>query len=126
MLSQMLFNLFMLLSIILAICLKSFSLKIDLRPLTKVQPSTPTEMSEVCYSSDDPEIRILLTGRHGSGQSSSANTILGEKMFKVKKHDTEICEGKTQIGEKQSNLCKMKKRSWIILKIYLVLKLRNT
>ncbi|KAL1279117.1 hypothetical protein QQF64_025790 [Cirrhinus molitorella] len=75
--------------------------EIDLRPLTKVQPATPTEMSEVCYSSDDPEIRILLVGRFGSGQSSSANTILGEKMFGVKKHETEICEGKTQIGEKQ-------------------------
>ncbi|XP_050957896.1 GTPase IMAP family member 8-like [Labeo rohita] len=58
-------------------------------------------MSEICYSSDDPEIRILLVGRYGSGQSSSVNTILGEKKFKVKKHETEICEDKTQIGEKQ-------------------------
>ncbi|XP_016402346.1 GTPase IMAP family member 4-like, partial [Sinocyclocheilus rhinocerous] len=58
-------------------------------------------MSEICYSPDDPEIRILLIGRYGSGQSSSGNTILGEKRFKVKRHETEICEDKTQIGEKR-------------------------
>ncbi|XP_016305878.1 GTPase IMAP family member 8-like [Sinocyclocheilus anshuiensis] len=58
-------------------------------------------MSEICYSPDDPEIRILLIGRYGSGQSSSGNTILGEKRFKVKRHETEICEDITQIGEKR-------------------------
>ncbi len=40
-------------------------------------------------------------GRFGSGQSSSGNTILGEKRFKLKKHESEVCEGKTHIGEKQ-------------------------
>ncbi|KAL1279578.1 hypothetical protein QQF64_026251 [Cirrhinus molitorella] len=50
---------------------------------------------------DDPVIRILLMGRFGSGQSSSGNTIVGEKKFKLKKHETEVCEGQTQIGGKQ-------------------------
>ncbi|XP_067219469.1 GTPase IMAP family member 8-like [Chanodichthys erythropterus] len=58
-------------------------------------------MSEICFSPDDPEIRILLMGRFGSGASSSGNTIVGEKRFKIKKHESEVCEGKTQIGEKQ-------------------------
>ncbi|XP_077058553.1 GTPase IMAP family member 8-like [Siphateles boraxobius] len=58
-------------------------------------------MSEICSSSDDPMVRILLMGRYGSGTSSSGNTIVGEKRFKVKKHESEVCEGKTQIGEKQ-------------------------
>ncbi|XP_077058447.1 uncharacterized protein LOC143711044 [Siphateles boraxobius] len=58
-------------------------------------------MSEICSSSDDPVVRILLMGRYGSGTSSSGNTIVGEKRFKVKKHESEVCEGKTQIGEKQ-------------------------
>ncbi|XP_016117065.1 GTPase IMAP family member 8-like [Sinocyclocheilus grahami] len=58
-------------------------------------------MSAISSSPDDPEIRILLMGRYGSGQSSSGNTILGEIMFKVKKHETEVCEFKTQIDGKQ-------------------------
>ncbi|KAL0199042.1 hypothetical protein M9458_007582 [Cirrhinus mrigala] len=50
-------------------------------------------------SSDDPAIRILLMGRNASGRSSSGNTILRENKFK--KHESEVCEGQTQIGEKQ-------------------------
>ncbi|XP_048039291.1 LOW QUALITY PROTEIN: immune-associated nucleotide-binding protein 9-like [Megalobrama amblycephala] len=58
-------------------------------------------MSEICSSPDDPEVRILLMGRYGSGASSSGNTIVGDKRFKIKKHESKLCEGKTQIGEKQ-------------------------
>jgi len=43
-------------------------------------------------------------GRNRSGKSSSGNTILGEKKFKVQKHkkkQAEVCDEVTQIGEKQ-------------------------
>ncbi len=44
-------------------------------------------------------------GRKASGKSSSGNTILRERKFKVQKHkkknESEVCEGQTQIGGKQ-------------------------
>ncbi|KAL0199419.1 hypothetical protein M9458_007959 [Cirrhinus mrigala] len=58
-------------------------------------------MSAICLSPDDPEIQILLMGRYGSGTSSSGNTIVGEKKFQIREHETEVCEGQTQIGKKQ-------------------------
>ncbi|XP_073673486.1 GTPase IMAP family member 8-like [Garra rufa] len=57
-------------------------------------------MTAISSSPDEEVIRILLIGRQKSGKSSSGNSILGERKFKVKKHESDICEGKTQIGGK--------------------------
>ncbi|XP_048058459.1 interaptin-like isoform X2 [Megalobrama amblycephala] len=69
----------------------------------KLEEKTREEekQKQISSSPDDPVIQILLMGRKGSGKSSSGNTILAERRFKIKKHESEVCEAKTQIGEKQ-------------------------
>ncbi|KAL1246667.1 hypothetical protein QQF64_034402 [Cirrhinus molitorella] len=61
-------------------------------------------MSGISSSPDDPVIQILLMGRYGSGKSSSGNTIVGEKKFQIREHETKVCEGQTQISGKQVKL----------------------
>ncbi|KAL0199432.1 hypothetical protein M9458_007972, partial [Cirrhinus mrigala] len=50
---------------------------------------------------DDPEIRILLMGRKGSGKSSSGNTMVGERKFTVQKQKNNHEAEDDQIGKKQ-------------------------
>nr|XP_055075111.1 GTPase IMAP family member 8-like [Misgurnus anguillicaudatus] len=61
-----------------------------------------SEMPTSSCSLDDPDMRILLLGRRSSGKSSSGNTVLGQKLFKVAKYNQKpeehICEETIQIG----------------------------
>ncbi|KAK2917079.1 hypothetical protein Q8A67_001453 [Cirrhinus molitorella] len=87
--------------------LEAFSWNCDRLNTAKMAtgPEPPPEMSAIRSSPNDQVIRIFLMGRKASGKSSSGNTILKEKRFKVhkrkKKHELEVCDGKTQISGKQ-------------------------